>query len=131
MVATADGGFIFGGVSLSLDGDVTLPAHGTPPLVYGDYWIVKLSMVSGTDEYTYEPLRIAPNPSSGNITISSDENDPIRFITVFDMLGQPLLQQQIGSDLNIEISALPAGVYLMMGETKSGKMLQGKVVCNR
>ncbi len=82
------------------------------------------SSVSHTE---LEGLRIFPNPSSTQWTISS-ENGDISWIEVFDLQGKSiLLLQPNASMVNVNASNLPEGVYVVKIVTTSGGRLGSRL----
>ncbi|MBS1779627.1 MAG: T9SS type A sorting domain-containing protein [Bacteroidetes bacterium] len=60
-----------------------------------------------------EKLTIYPNPVSSIIYISVDDNQLIRDIAVFDILGNKIEQVHVdGSKASIDVSKWPGGLYL-------------------
>jgi len=81
---TTDGGFIIAGWTNSTNGDVT-SNHGD-----WDYWVVKLSPLSGfEEEINHAILNISPNPftTQTTITFSKQVSQKI-FIGIFDINGR-------------------------------------------
>src|SRR5690606_33407927 len=77
---TADGGYILAGYSHSNDGDVT-GNHGGY-----DCWIVKLYPDNlGITEYN-SPITVYPNPVTTVLNIFA--NEPVKSVTLFNLLGQ-------------------------------------------
>jgi hypothetical protein len=71
------------------------------------------------NEFTAEALTLTPNPAQNAVTINyyTDTENPIT-IRLFDALGKTVLQQQaiatLGENqLNIDLTALPQGYYLV------------------
>ncbi len=71
------------------------------------------------NEFTAEALTLTPNPANNLVTINyyTDTENPIT-IRLFDALGKTVLQQQaiatLGENqLNIDLTALPQGYYLV------------------
>ncbi|TNE97633.1 MAG: T9SS type A sorting domain-containing protein, partial [Bacteroidetes bacterium] len=78
----------------------------------------------GVEDLTSDPLKIYPNPvSNSNFEIECDER--LIDLTLVDISGKQITQfqiQEIGSyDLPI---GLPNGVYVLRGNTESGRPVQ-------
>jgi type IX secretion system substrate protein len=116
---TGDGGFIVGGTSNSIDGNVT-GNNGN-----NDFWIVKLGAYSGVKPANNGPaISINPNPTSGAISITGAEKVNI---SVLNMLGQKMAEAS-GTD-HISIASLPAGTYFVCLLDDGGELLkQDKIV---
>ena len=73
-------------------------------------------------------LYINPNPSLGDLTISID-NNTLASLTVLDILGHPILTQVMsGSVYQLDISTLPAGLYLLRVQDADGKTATRRIV---
>lgn len=70
-------------------------------------------------------IQITPNPAAELITIVNDFNQSLNTIIIYDMSGQEILRRkehiQPKSNLQIDISTLPAGMYLLRGWSASGQ----------
>jgi len=77
-------------------------------------------------------LHIYPNPSSGLVTISS--NQPIANIDVFDVTGKLVhSQQNNGKQTNtvLDLSVLSNGIYFINAQTENGGVGVSKVVVSK
>ncbi len=74
---------------------------------------------------------VVPNPATNNIAISYVES--LASATIYTISGQ-LFLQTVGYELDgatnpeINVSSLPAGVYVVRAQTSSGQQLQAKFV---
>ncbi len=70
---------------------------------------------------------LSPNPSSGNLTITAiDQGMQIQQVRVFDTSSQLVMQQEIGelsSNVYLNLSSLPAGVYFVEVNSASASMV--------
>ena len=66
---------------------------------------------------------IAPNPASDFISIFTSEE--IAKINIYTLHGQPVLQT---TDTEIDVSALPQGMYIVRAITVDGEQLQAKFI---
>lgn len=74
-------------------------------------------------------LIVYPNPVSGMLHIQlADAEKGIVRITVCDLLGRVMLQKEILSKPELDVSSLPAGMYLLQVQTADGKILTAKFV---
>ncbi len=73
----------------------------------------------------------SPNPTSGMLTLSSD-NGTIAEIYVFDMLGKQVLNSSFASvnTASINMSSLNAGVYIVSTKDAAGKVEVMRVIKN-
>lgn len=109
---TIDGGYIIAGESYSNDGDVT-GNHG-----YSDYWVVKLYPDNlGITEYSPQ-IAVYPNPVTTVLNISA--NEPVRSVTVFNLLGQQVMTSaRYDAMLPLDVSELPIGLYVVVIATET------------
>ncbi len=126
---TKDGGFILVGYNWSTNGDATT-CNG-----YSDFWIVKLSPSSSpTSTPLSAPLEIFPNPATSTISMSTlsaltEEGDEHELnVCITDLLGRELRRQTISNNGEIDIAAIPNGLYLLTATTPSGKVFSGKFI---
>ncbi len=79
------------------------------------------------------PLRLYPNPSTGNITLESDHLEPEGSYTLklVNALGQCVLQQQmsvVNKRLQLQLEGLSTGLYQILVSDKSGLLAAEKIV---
>lgn len=126
LAQTTDGGFILGGETTSgLSGDKTGSNKGG-----WDCWIVKLGpdAITGIQEPgTSFNLTVSPNPSQGKFALQlSGINSPKAVITVANLIGQIILQQELpvkNKQVSEEIAIPEArGVYLL--QVKAGNQIK-------
>jgi Secretion system C-terminal sorting domain len=67
-----------------------------------------------------EALKIAPNPTNDYLHIFNAEN--IHKVAIYDLTGRLLLQQLTNnqSDASLQVSALPQGLYTIIGYSEQG-----------
>ncbi len=112
------------GTSGSTDGDV----QSGNPNNSGDIWILQMSLVAtGVDNSLASPFDLSayPNPASNYLEIRSEEPLEHAVYSITATNGTDLLRQALGSDHKIDISALPAGSYMLRLESgnKNGSKL--------
>ena len=73
-------------------------------------------------------LKVWPNPVSGRLHIEWPEEAGMVQVTVRDLLGRTLLQRGVFSGMELEVSALPAGMYILQLRTNEDKILITKFV---
>ena len=74
-------------------------------------------------------LKIWPNPVSGLLHLQlPDGESEVERIVVSDMLGRVMLRKDRVTGSGIDVSALPAGMYLLKLQTAAGKACTGKFV---
>lgn len=66
---------------------------------------------------------VSPNPAISEINIQCEE--PINTISLFNINGQEVLQTK---QMQIDISHLPNGIYIIRALTKDGEILQKKLI---
>ena len=69
------------------------------------------------------PIRVFPNPANNKLVIESSLRNKGAFFKLYDAVGHCVLQKTI-DDLKtvIDISALPAGLYIYRMKEQSGKV---------
>lgn len=121
---TSDGGYIVGGMSWSIDGDLTENKGKS------DFWVVKLSPASvgveNAPAFSVAPLEIFPNPAQEFITLNIASEDQILHVNVTDMQGRIIQQTGIANGERLDVSAFPKSMYCVFGTTVSGKLFFGK-----
>jgi hypothetical protein len=118
ILQTSDNGFMIAGGSDSNDGDVS-GNHGSY-----DFWLVKLAPYVGVDEIHAEENSISlfPNPASNQLAVSSRQTAAEK-IEIFNHLGAEVFQSQIPnikSQILIDVSQLPSGIYFVKVKTDKG-----------
>jgi bacillolysin len=58
-------------------------------------------------------MHIYPNPVQGALTISLPQNAPVASIQVSDLRGVVVRDVRLQADGQVDVSALPAGIYLL------------------
>jgi hypothetical protein len=72
---------------------------------------------TGVETITSEHILIYPNPAHDNITIELGEKQYPGVVTVYDVAGQKMKQESVGTAHTvINVSSLPVGVYLLKYE---------------
>lgn len=72
-------------------------------------------------------VKLFPNPTRGNIRISSENNYFIENIVLYDISGRKLKTPPI-SDENIDVSEFPSGVYWLEIKTSNGYIQTKKII---
>lgn len=81
------------------------------------------------DEVLTHSITIYPNPSSGIITVSSDENDLILTIKIYDLQGKVVkfLEGVNAQQKQLNLSDLPASIFILETITESGDVSREKL----
>ena len=80
----------------------------------------------GVEENDPETFNIVPNPATGLVTVIGEN---LRQTELFNMLGQQVLSLQCkGTELQIDMTALPAGIYFVTVTDEDGRKCVKKVV---
>ena len=117
-----DGGVYFFANSESNDFDVA-ENNGSQ-----DMWLVKLTEdgTTGIGELPKtEALSVSPNPAIDVININADET---LHISIYDMQGNLVLRQDTRISDQLNISKLPAGVYVVRGVDEGGKEYVSRIL---
>ena len=83
-------------------------------------WVDAATSMINQNQNTETKIIIYPNPSHGNITISS--SSPINTVKVFNLLGQEItvIHNVVSNECNISTIAYKSGFYLVQIDTKDG-----------
>lgn len=130
-----DGGYFMdriGGLDWFFPRPAIIPEAGGPIRCYSDAQIdtsfqdVACDYILHTsiDEYiSNDDIEIYPNPASNLLTIKSEK--PIDIIEMYDMTGKLLKKT---TKLNIDMSDLPNGQYILIIDLKSEQKIEKKVI---
>jgi len=81
-------------------------------------YTLNVQPVLGVDDFTNSSFKFYPNPVKDILNISNSAI--IKTIIVYNMLGQEILSQSIGSSAaQIDLSALPSGNYLVKASSET------------
>ena len=117
--------FQFGNQILTQAGDyniVLTSVNGCDSTVY-----LHLDVLTGTSTPLDQSLRIQPNPVKGKVLVSWDKNLRVSRIRVFDAAGNRMIELQPApnaAQTTLEMSAWPAGIYLLMLDAAAGAALR-------
>jgi hypothetical protein len=100
------------------------------------YFILKVNsqglatFMKHTDIKIITDVNIYPNPATDNITIQLiNPKQSIKSISIFDIRGKEVINKQLNSNqLQLDVSSLSSGVYLIKGQTNSGLSFSRKFV---
>jgi hypothetical protein len=122
LAETPQGALILAGNARSTNGDV-IGVHGSL-----DYWVVKLGAeMSSTSSPLPLHLEPYPNPAQHRIFLQLPL-DELMHISISDLQGRVLQTASINAHQGLDISALPAGAYVLSVTAKSGQLYVGKFV---
>lgn len=81
-----------------------------------------------TVTFSQVPITIYPNPTNGNLTITSN-NSRIEIISIYNLQGQEVLTLKFQqNEPTIDTSNLQAGVYFLQAESDTGQQFTAKFV---
>jgi len=70
------------------------------------------------------PLTVFPNPANKNISIDLDKYPTVKFssVTLINLVGEKIINQteNLEGKLNIDISSLPVGIYVITAQDNAG-----------
>ncbi len=134
-----DGSYLALGISYSsVSGDKTEPNRDTSHINFGgtitpatmDYWVVRFraDKVIGLGEF-YEQinLKIMPNPSNDICHINA-ANITNATLTLYDITGRKMMQQEFNEHALINLALLSSGVYIVELQNEKGRSVKGKLV---
>lgn len=93
--------------------------------------IVVTNLALSTPEVLLAKLQVYPNPTSGLVTISNDDNSTLQSVSITDLNGRTVKSLKLNgeSTSQINISDLSAGVYMMNIASDQGSVTK-KIVKN-
>jgi hypothetical protein len=105
---------------------------------FGDSVVVNSSatllpgVLNGISDIQNGDLKVFPNPATNQLTISSNQL-PVKQVCLINMMGQTVFTYNCGvanenTPLNIDISNVPAGVYIYQITTENEGVVEGKMV---
>ncbi len=106
------------------DGYLDLVACNIDPDTKSVVWYRNQTYL-GIEENPLQTITLTPNPTSGILQLYNVQT-AVKKITVYDVLGKPVLQQN-GDNKTIDLSSLQQGLYLIKIETATGSTVK-KVV---
>ena len=82
---------------------------------------------TGINEFSSSTISMFPNPSNGNLNINSSSTDLIS-VSVFNMIGEEVLQISGNNKIQQDISDLKAGIYLVQVSNGDNKFTEKLIV---
>lgn len=127
MVHTNDLGYIMAS-SISSDGGDVTGYHGGD----SDGWVVKLSadLVGANNISNFQDtgkLQISPNPGNDVVHLTLNTLETPLTIRIFDPLGRPIIQKDMEHESDLNVLALPNGLYTLHCVTITGKIYTEKL----
>ena len=133
----AEGGFCYGWLLFSAKIDSAPYPENNTTIIIHDYafctdskypFYVGQIGFTAIEETSKDDIfaTVHPNPTTGQITITGEN---LQQAELFNMLGQQLLSvRDSGNELQISMSALPAGIYFVAVTNEEGRRCVQKVV---
>jgi hypothetical protein len=87
-------------------------------------------IVTGMNEQQVQRLSIHPNPSKGEVTITTKDNLHIDKIELFDVTGKLVWEEKIqqrGQQIKLNLSLIPKGIYFLRAHS-SKETIQKKLL---
>ncbi|WP_299211005.1 spondin domain-containing protein [uncultured Aquimarina sp.] len=78
-----------------------------------------------------DAITISPNPSNGNISISSSKTATVEEIQVYNVLGKQVRRydfKESNTNINLDLTNLNSGIYLVRLHTNLGKTETQKII---
>ena len=79
----------------------------------------ELAYISSLEPEEPEAFMLYPNPTQNFLRFTNSSGEPYK-VTIFDTLGQKLLQQE-NVEKEIDLSGFPKGIYIVMFEQKNSR----------
>lgn len=79
------------------------------------------------DVATVEGVRVFPNPSEGNITITNNNGDE-NTIVITNVAGQVVYTSTVSADTNVNLSSFGAGVYIVKVANGNGSLVKKVII---
>lgn len=121
-ITVYNGDLILGGGFTEIDG---IPTNRIAKWTGGNY-VDTCGAITGIGEIGEgrQTVSIHPNPTPGPLTVTSKK--PLLSVAVVDMLGRVLLSEHgnASSTIAMDLSHLPAGIYVVHVETDAGRWAQ-------
>ncbi len=73
------------------------------------------------------PLEIYPNPAQQSIILKTASEESSLGVSIYDLLGRAVLQQNILNGGSVEMASLANGLYHVVATTPSGEVFTGKL----
>jgi 2',3'-cyclic-nucleotide 2'-phosphodiesterase (5'-nucleotidase family) len=81
--------------------------------------LIRVGLTSSFQSIELSKVRMYPNPSDGEVTLEA--SDVVLWMVVRDLLGAEVLRMQPNeATVKLQLQHLPAGMYLIQGETRQG-----------
>ena len=105
---SSDGSIYLGTESFSdISGDKTEDSYGL-----SDYWVVKMDNFLSLDEVTSsDGISLYPNPTNGVLQVSGFQGQ-LNY-SIYNALGQNVMQAELGANAVIDVAALKSGLYFI------------------
>jgi hypothetical protein len=113
----------FSGASVSLSADGKVVAIGSPynddnGLSSGHVRVYDLNTFLSTESFKIDYFIMYPNPVKNKIEIKLKDNQKLKQVNIYTTLGKYLYSEK---SLNLDISHLSSGLYVLEVETNKGK----------
>lgn len=97
---------------------------------YSNGTALGIRMMTGTaglDEQSLEGVSVYPNPSTGVVNVSND-NNYANTITVTDLAGRQVYTSNVNAATTIDLSTVGTGVYVVTVSNENGKLVERVVI---
>lgn len=99
-----------------------------------DFWMARLAKTDcngvplSTNDVTSTSFSIYPNPVDDIVTITGSDTSQLSTYAIYNLAGQVVQQDVIGSDHQIKVNQLTSGLYLLELSTQDGNVQTVKLV---
>ena len=135
--AGTDDGTAYSGSSSDITPHIPINSlQGVPPFnnnIIGTFKITLQSVLGINEIHNINNVKVYPNPTSGNITISKIQNIELKTIEIYSVLWKLVKQIQVRqnpSKLSLDLSPFSKGMYLLKALDTNGASHTQKVIIN-
>ncbi len=89
--------------------------------------ICELLTALNGNHFQVDNSSVTPNPFTDRILVKTSNSDLMN-LTIYNLFGEKLIQQNFNKQVEISTAVLPDGVYIYQIESKSGFIKTGKLV---
>ena len=119
-----EGAMVLVNPAFQLPGTATIDVYAEN-LYNSKSYLVHFVIATGLDDKTMPLIQVFPNPVSEILTVNGLKDATIKFYSVS---GEEVISMTRFSRNSIDVSSLPAGIYVMNITTQEGQVVRKKIV---